>query len=86
MRPRQFAWRSELKADRLLIDEKLGRSVALREGLKIIGVVGLLTAAKQKNLISSIGPFLTQLEVEAGFRLSVPVKIAALKAVGEDHP
>ena len=29
----------ELKADRLLIDEKRGRDIALREGLAIVGVV-----------------------------------------------
>ena len=70
----------ELKADRLLIDEKAGRSVALREGLAIIG---MLLAAKQKGLLSSLTDLLNRLETEAGFRLSQSVKAAALKAAGE---
>jgi predicted nucleic acid-binding protein len=57
--------------------------VALREGLAIIGVVGVLVAAKQKGLVPSIAGLLTRLEMEAGFRLSGAVKGAALRAVGE---
>ncbi len=60
------------------------RSLAvLREGLAIIGVVGILVLAKQKGLIPSIRPSLFRLESEAGFRLSRAVKLAALEAVQE---
>jgi hypothetical protein len=73
----------ELKADRLLIDEKHGREVALREGVAIIGVVGVLVTAKQKGRLASVGPLLDRLENEAGFRLTPTVKLAALRAAGE---
>jgi predicted nucleic acid-binding protein len=73
----------ELHADRLLIDEKKGRIAALEEGLRIIGVVGVLVLAKQRGMLPSIGALLTKLEVEASFRLSSQVKVAALLAVGE---
>lgn len=73
----------ELKADRLLIYESVGRAVALREGLAIIGVVGILVAAKRRGLLVAIGPVLQRLETEAGFRLSQSLKLDALRAVGE---
>ena len=73
----------DLKADRLLIDEQAGRKVAVREGLAIVGVVGVLIAAKQKGLVESIKPLLMRLQDEAGFRLSATVQKAALEAVGE---
>lgn len=44
----------ELKADYLLIDEKEGRLVATKKRMKIIGTLGILLKAKQKNLIESV--------------------------------
>lgn len=41
----------ELQADRLLIDERLGRQIAQGFGLKVTGLLGVLVAAKQDNLI-----------------------------------
>jgi len=76
----------EIKADRLLIDESVGRAVAVREGLAIIGVVGVLAASKRSGLPASIGPLLDRLETEAGFRLRASLKLEALRAVGEAEP
>ncbi len=73
----------ELKADRLLIDEAPGRAAALREGIPIIGLVGVLVTAKRAGLLSAISPILQQLENDAGFYLSASLKENVLRAVGE---
>ncbi len=42
----------ELGAERLLIDEKKGREIAQKLGLKIIGLLGILVLAKRKGHIT----------------------------------
>lgn len=42
----------ELDADLLIIDDKVGREIAARRGLQIVGTVGVLALASQKNLIN----------------------------------
>ena len=74
---------SELKADRLLIDELVGRRVAVRGGISIIGLVGVLVLAKPSGILAAVGPVPQQLENHAGFRLAPSLKLAALRAVGE---
>lgn len=60
----------ELDASRLLIDERLGRSVAASYGLKLRGIVGILINAKQQGLIRVLKPILDRLIDEAGFPVS----------------
>jgi uncharacterized protein len=60
----------ELQADDLLIDERLGRQEALRLGLSIVGILGILLVAKQRSLIPQVQPIMDSLIDQAGFRVS----------------
>ena len=60
----------ELQADDLLIDERLGRKEAVRLGLSIIGILGVLLIAKQRSLILKVQPVMDALSDQAGFRIS----------------
>jgi len=60
----------ELQADDLLIDERLGRQEAVRLGLSIVGILGILVVAKQKRLIPQVKPIMDDLINQAGFRVS----------------
>lgn len=46
----------------LIIDEKLGRSVAKKLGVKIIGTIGVLLLAKEKKMVKAIKPILLLLK------------------------
>jgi uncharacterized protein len=43
----------QFKADRVIIDEKIGRNIAEYLGLSVTGTLGILLAAKQKGWIDS---------------------------------
>ncbi len=63
----------ELAADFLLIDERAGAQIAAGTGLKTIGVLGILLAAKNAGLIPDVRPSLDQLRNEIGFWVSEKV-------------
>lgn len=67
---------------RIILDERKGRNVAKRLGLKVIGTLGLIVRAKQKGIISSGKDVLTKLE-EHGFWLSDRMRKSLLEKLGE---
>ncbi len=74
----------ELSADYLLIDETLGRQVAVREGVKVIGLLGVLLEGKECGYVSSIREVTAELETIAGFRVSDAVKQIIFREAGEE--
>jgi uncharacterized protein len=67
----------------LLIDEIEGRDVAAREGLRFIGLLGVLDQAKLNGLILSVKDTLREIEANTNFFLSEEMKNRALKRAGE---
>ena len=65
-----LALASEIGAGLVLLDERDGRRVAQRLGLRTIGVLGVLLEAKKRGLLSSIRPQLDALRHDAGFYVS----------------
>jgi uncharacterized protein len=72
-----------LHSDLVLLDEKEGRRVAQRLGLRVVGVVGLLIEAKERGLLPAIRPHLRALRQTAGFYVSEALYRYALELVGE---
>ena len=72
----------EIGANRLILDERPARHVAQGLGLPIIGVLGVLLAAKQKGLIPAVRPILDAL-VKNRFRLTPDLYEWLLTEAGE---
>ncbi len=66
----------------VLMDELSGRWHANSHGLACAGVAGILLAAKQNRLVTSVRPFFDQLE-KSNFGLSTEVVHAVLEKAGE---
>jgi predicted nucleic acid-binding protein len=71
------------KADVLLIDEKIGREIAVGLGIRIVGIAGVLVDAKNEKLISSVKILLDRLESEANFWISSDLRLRVLQLAGE---
>ena len=73
----------QLKADVLLIDEKLGREAARRMGLSVAGALGELVHAKLAGWIPNVTDEIRRLRLEAGFFVHAEVERFILSQAGE---
>ncbi|HEY8518865.1 MAG TPA: DUF3368 domain-containing protein [Gammaproteobacteria bacterium] len=67
---------------KVLIDDALGRDRAAALGLEVVGLAGVLLAAKRAKLIGDVRPFLDRL-ARRGFTLPHEAMRAALEEAGE---
>jgi hypothetical protein len=73
----------EIKADLLLMDERIGRETANYLGLHYIGIIGSLFEAKSKGLISALKPHLDSLRDISGFHVKKALYDQILNDAGE---
>jgi uncharacterized protein len=78
-----IALAEELRADRLLIDERKGRRLAQQQGVPVVGLLGVVLMAKRAGLIASARLLLNRLDQESGVFWTDELKETALRTVGE---
>jgi hypothetical protein len=69
--------------DCVLMDEKEGRQCAANLGIRTIGVLGVLIAAKYAGSIASLHTEIEKLRRDAGFFVDRPLEARVLALVGE---
>ncbi len=73
----------EIHADFILMDEDLGRRIALRYHLQPLGVLGILLRAKSEGFIAAIKPCMDDLIQQAGFFIHTKLYLDVIQAAGE---
>lgn len=66
----------------LLIDERMGRAVAKRRGVPVVGTAGVLLVAKKRGLVDAVLPVLKKMEL-AGYRMSAGLTSEVARLAGE---
>lgn len=77
-----IALAEERAARFLLIDDAKGRRFARQRGIPVVGVAGVLLAAKSAGILAAVAPVLRDLS-SAGYRLSSPLTSGVLSQAGE---
>jgi predicted nucleic acid-binding protein len=72
----------EIQAERIIIDERKGRNEALKLGLKVTGILGVLIAAKKQGFIVAVKPILDQLRASE-FWVRKELYLETLRLAGE---
>ena len=73
----------EIHADAILVDERIGHEVALKLGLRPLGLLGILLRAKSSGLLPEVRPVLDDLQKDAGFWVSKSLREQVLQLAGE---
>jgi len=73
---------TEISADLIILDEKLGRHYAKHVNLQVTGTIGVLIKAKKVGLIEELKPVFDEL-TEKGVWISERLKKEILREIGE---
>ncbi len=73
----------ERGADLLLVDERRGRRTAAAEGLKVMGLLGVVAGAKRAGLVDLAKPVLDELIRTARFWIGPELYAEVLAELGE---
>lgn len=73
---------TEIRADLIIIDEKLGRFHAKHADLKVTGTIGILVKAKKQGIVKDLKPLLYEL-TEKDVWISEKLIEEILQSVGE---
>jgi predicted nucleic acid-binding protein len=73
------------ETERLLIDDRSGRKVAIALNLQVIGSFGVAALARRRGVIPKAQPLLDAL-IRTGFYVSPEIHVAALEAAGDEVP
>lgn len=68
----------------LLVDERAGRAAAVRQGLPIIGALGVLLRAKRSGRLAALRPLLDELEKGANFYIAKELRQLVLRSAEEE--
>lgn len=75
-----------LPADKLLLDDALGRAAARQHGLKFTGLLGELVFAKHAGKLPSVKAEIARLRSDAHFFVSAEIESIILADSGEGGP
>ena len=78
-----IALAEQLKADKLIIDDRIGRILARERGLAVAGLLGELLYAKRHGRIAAVGAVMDRLKVEARFFVRADLRTLILRQAGE---
>lgn len=73
---------SDLNADLIIIDDYNARKEAVKRGLRITGLIGILARAKENGILPAARPVVQELEA-ANLYISEDILIALYERTGE---
>ncbi len=78
-----IALAEHLRADKLIIDDRLGRELARERGVAAAGILGELLFAKAQGALSSVGAIVDRLQSDARFYIRDDLREMILRQAGE---